>query len=604
MLAVDQLMVLGEELVPPPGYEPDALLAATYSLDPVLALALPLAFVRHGRFAGEAIEGSDPYALMEAIRRFAPRYRVFHDASGLLTVPRGQRRMLNLLGEVIVPVSLGLSAAHATFHPKFVLARFTAPGSHAGDLLRLICMSRNLTGSAALDISCVLEAREGSQPKGDPSSRRLADAIEELLAWSVHQPPDLRTRALVEELAAATRRSAWQAPAGFRAVRIWPLGFGEESSDPAAPQPGDERVLVISPFLDDRRLRSLAAGRSNNVLISSEDALATIPPETLALFDVKTLDHTRTPANGLHAKVYVVHGARARRWIIGSANATNAAAGRNAELIVELETAVSGAGIDDVLDYEEGIGSIILDRLAPTDEEQVAEAPRHTRAEELLRHIAACRLAAVVEADEGQAYQVTITLDPPVELADAVVMVAMADERWEPLDPERAPAARLRRVARTDLSPFLRVQVKADGDTHQRLLVLELNGVDVHDLADEALADLIREDETLNPLEYLRRLLMGEEGGAVGLSFDDDDLATEDESMLGDQAASSAAGHVLAAAPMLEAMLAALADDASGGQGGALLADVASVVEGFRDQLPSDFLELWQLIQSSRRSST
>ncbi len=106
MLAVDQLMVLGEELVPPPGYEPDALLAATYSLDPVLALALPLAFVRHGRFAGEAVAESDPYAVIEAIRRFAPRYRVFHDASGLLVLPRGQRRMLNLLSGVIVPVAV------------------------------------------------------------------------------------------------------------------------------------------------------------------------------------------------------------------------------------------------------------------------------------------------------------------------------------------------------------------------------------------------------------------------------------------------------------------------------------------------------------------
>ena len=28
---------------------------------------------------------------------------------------------------------------------------------------------------------------------------------------------------------------------------------------------------------------------------------------------------------------------------------------------------------------------------------------------------------------------------------------------------------------------------------------------------------------------------------------------------------------------------------------------VASVVDGFRDQLPSDFLELWQVIESSRQ---
>ncbi len=365
-----------------------------------------------------------------------------------------------------------------------------------------------------------------------------------------------------------------------------------------APQPDDQRTLVISPFLDDRRLRSLARGRSDNVLISSEDAFATMPPSTLRLFDVKTLDDTRTPADGLHAKLYVVHGAKTRRWIIGSANATNAAATRNAELVVELETTTRGAGIDELLDYEDGIGSIVLDRVTPMSEEEMAEAPRHTRAEEILRDLAASRLVAVVDADEGQTYRMTISLDRPVELADAVVNAAMANERWERLDPEGTPAVVLRRIARTDLSPFLRVEVNADDDAHMRLLVMELDGVDLHELADQAMADLIGEDETLTPLEYLRRLLMGEETGAVGLSFDDDDLENpEDAGGLGQETKSSAARHALATAPMLETMLAALADDPTRGRGAALLADVTSVVESFRDQLPARFLELWEVVQ-------
>src|SRR4051812_17117716 len=104
MLHAEDLLVLGEELVPPAGYEADLLIATTYSLELPMAIALPLAVIRQGRFAGETAESADRYAALEAIRRLASRFRVFCDSSGLLPVRGGA--LLNLLNDVVVPVAM------------------------------------------------------------------------------------------------------------------------------------------------------------------------------------------------------------------------------------------------------------------------------------------------------------------------------------------------------------------------------------------------------------------------------------------------------------------------------------------------------------------
>jgi hypothetical protein len=599
-LGLDDMMVLGEELTPPDGYSAEALLAATYTLDPVMALGLPLALIRRGRFAGEHVEAADPYAVMDAIRRFATRYRVFHDATGLHTVPSAQRRLLNLLGELIVPVALPGAGRRPTFHPKFVLVHFRSIEPAAPDVIRLVCMSRNLTGDAALDVCSVLEGVVGTESSGEGSSRRLGVALERLLAWSVHQPPATDTRQLVRDLAGVVRRTTWRVPEGFRTVEIWPLGFEPGPFDPAVPRSGDRRVLVMSPFVTDGRLKQLAGETADNVLISTAEALAAIPASTRRRYAVKTLDPVRAPGDGLHAKLYLLEGHRSRRWILGSANATTAAVSRNAELVIELEGGRTAPGIESLLSEDAGIGSILIAEEPPDDNERLAPPAQITAAEELLAELATCQLVGRVSGDERGIYRIEIVVEPPLRLTGASVEVAFADEHWEPLRPDRHPAAELRYVARRDVSRFLRVRVSADNDELERLLTIELEGIDAGDLAEEAITSLIREDETLDPLEYVRQLLTGEESSSLGLSFDDEDHNVEnDEQGKRDPAAAADAHRPRSTVPMLEAMLAAL-EQGRRGRGAELLADVARTVESMQDVLPADFLEVWRVIDATR----
>src|SRR5437870_5685456 len=106
MLSADRIFVLGEALAPPVGYQADALIAATYSLDLPMALALPLAMLRSGELAGETFDSVPRIEVFEALRRLVPSYRVFCDASGVYPPPRRRLRILPLLDQVIVPLAM------------------------------------------------------------------------------------------------------------------------------------------------------------------------------------------------------------------------------------------------------------------------------------------------------------------------------------------------------------------------------------------------------------------------------------------------------------------------------------------------------------------
>ena len=596
MLAADDLLVLGEQLVPPDGYEADVVVAATYSLDLTLALALPLALIRQGRFAGETAETADRYATLEAIRRLAPRYRVFHDAAGLLA--GRHRALLMLLHRVAIPVRVPQRRRfRPAFHPKFVVLRFVR--SDAPTRMRLVCMSRNLTGDAAFDVSVILEGDVGRAPAGNPSSDRLASALRTLLTWSVHPDEDGSTDRLIADLAETVSRTAWQTPRGFRRVELWPLGFAPATVDPMLPRHDEDRVLVMSPFLTDTRLGELTEHRARHVLIGEQSAIDTMPPAIVERFEqVKVLEPGRSPANGLHAKLYVLEGSRHRRWVIGSANATAAAAVANAELVVELETSLGARGIDALMADDTGIGTLLGD--AEVRPGAPAQPPARSEAEEVFRGLADHRFTAAVRPLESRNYTVDVRVDPPLELPRATVRVGFPRTAKAPME----PGAVLREVPRRRLSRWLEVEVEvwSDGppDVHVRLIAVGLEGVDLDQLAEDAVTDCFVGDDALNPLEYLRHALTGATPDTVGLRFDDDEAAHFDEGDRDGRRPPSAS----ASTPLLEPILAIL-EGRSGAVGDEMIArDLDGIVEGLGDQLPADFLELWKIVQEVRQGRT
>jgi hypothetical protein len=590
MLATSDLLVLGEELVPPVGYTADGIVAATYSLDLPTALVLPLAIVRQGAVAGETADTADRYATLEAITRFAPSLRIFYDSAGLQA---GRwSRVLEAIGKAAVPVAVPKHGQHRpAFHPKLVLVRFT---SESGvPLMRLLCMSRNLTGDAALDVSVVLdgEVEHGRRAAGD---LRLAAALRRLPGWAVNPSQGDDARALVERMADSVARVSWRPPKGFRRVQVWPMGFEADGPDPLASRSGDRRRLVISPFLRDRRLRELAPNGGGHVLISEETALDAIPSATLDSYEVYRIDPNRTPGGSLHAKVYVAEGSGHRRWFIGSANATIAAAERNAELVVELETSNRGAGVDDLLHGEEGVGAMLIPY--GTAGRELTEPSVPTALESLLRELTVCQWTAVAKTRDDGTYDVEITAEPSVSLGSAMARVWFNNDHkgQSSFQPGATPSAVLRCVRRRALSRFLTLEVSDGDQVMRRRVVVTVEGVDMDVLAEDALASAFREDGGLDQLRYFERLLSGSTPGVLSLTFDDD----EDAEPAAEGGEQSDRPSRSATAAILEPLLAALEKGETAAAKDPVLQSLSHLVDAGRDKLPEDFVELWE---STRR---
>ncbi|MGI8755697.1 MAG: hypothetical protein ACR2MB_07530 [Acidimicrobiales bacterium] len=586
MLAATDLLVLGEQMAPPPGFEVDAIVAATYSLELPMALALPLSVIRQGRFAGETAESADRFATLEAIRRLAAQYRVFHDATALL--PTGNQRLLSLLHRVCIPVQVPSPDRRITsFHPKFVLVRFRrerAPGR-----LRLLCMSRNLTGSAALDVTVVLDGDIEEGPTGDASSERLAHALRQLPAWSRHPDDDGTTAALVEDLGRTVEQTRWRVPAKFARMEIWPLGFGGHGADPVLPQEHESRTLVMSPFLDIGRIRALGRNGPENVLISEQREIDALPATALAPFARRAFT-MRESAGGLHAKLFVHETVQRVRWVIGSANATTAAATRNAEMVVELEGARRAYGIDLLLDDDVGVGRLLS---AADTEGGGDDVDRSSPSEEAFRALSGSTLEAIVEPDAGAGHTVTVRAQPPIPTEGPRVRVGFPGTAAAAL---MAPDAVMRGVPRARLSRWLVVEVTANGDApHSRLLAVKLVGVDLDQVAEDAVTDLVA--DAADPLSFLRDALSGATPEAVGLRFDDAGPPPEPESDSHGGPASASATSTL-----LEPLLAKLEGDRGAVGDDTIAQDLAVFVETMKSRLPADFLELWNIVHEARRA--
>jgi hypothetical protein len=592
MLPPDRIFVLGEALVPPPGYRADAVIALTYSLDLPMALALPLAMLREGELAGETLESVPRIEVFEALRRLIPCYRVFCDAGGMYPPPRRRLRILPLLDSVVVPVSMPAlpSGQLPAFHPKLILLRFVGDGERTR--MRLICMSRNLTSDASLDISIRLEGEEAGGT-ADAGCERLAAALQQSLHWVVRTPDAERSRQLIESVAATVRRCRWQPPGDFESCSFWPLGFDASArDDPTLPGEGETRMLVISPFLGAGRLRRLTATGGNHVLVSRYDALQKVGTRALAGFSSLHRLAPRIGGSELHAKLYIAEAPRRVRWLVGSANATDAALGGNAELLVELTGSRRGLRIDSLLDPEGGIGELLTAyEIAPDDPAESQPDPR-LEAEEQMRRLAALTFRGAVRPQPDGRYTLEISVDAaPVRVTGQIEAHLAGSQKASHLDFASEPAAALAELELAELSPFLVLCVNLAGVRMERTVMLILDGVDCGRLGEAALRDAVRD-----PLAYLTYLVTGSDGGTeLALTFEDDEPF--------DQAAAAEGAAQLPSRShpaLLEKLMQMLHGDQPGGPG--RFDEIGQLIDGFADQLPPELAQLWTTLDRGRRS--
>lgn len=447
MLEPDGRSLLLDALRPPLGYQLDAAVGTTYSLDLVSLPTAPLAFAMFDRQHADGIAIADPIAMLQALREHSERITLFHGA-GQVTVPPIDQRLIVYLEQAVYAVVPPNPTA--IFHPKVWYLRFRDRETGAISL-RFLCLSRNLTPDRSWDTLLRLEGVPGDEVH-HPELAGFADALVDL-ADPVRTVPDERA-ATVRSIGADFARASWTLPDGFSTVRFWPLGH-----DARERQPFDgriDRMLVISPFLTGGAIGALTRKRRGSILVSRPEEIERVGSQALAHLAERLvlasdanatpadIDATDAPADsaslgdrliGLHAKVYVADAGRDGRLWTGSANATDAAFHGNVEFLVELGGRKRDCGVDATIGDRAGrigLRNIVEpyeagreDERPKTEEEIVTQ-----RLDALRRVIGGLRYEAVCRRSVDGRWTIGLRGEPVTGSLDRIDLAGVELQVW------------------------------------------------------------------------------------------------------------------------------------------------------------------------------
>lgn len=361
---------LTEALQPPSGYQLDAAVATTYSLDLVALLLTELSFARVDTMDESVINQVNPIRRLEALRRYGERTTVFAQA-GAIHVPRNFYSPFAFIEDGIIQVAPPKGSR--LFHPKVWALRFAPDqdGDQTGQgyLHKVIVLSRNLAMDNSWDTILVLDQDDEGTIEAAPAAgflRSLPDlALQDM-------PPSHRDRVL--DVARTLGEVRLKAPPGYTRGYLKAIGLDGKKFWPFDRPLA--RVFAMSPFLTKpaaRKLQQSRMGNHNNalILVSRSESFDALGPEGFGGFWPKVLidrppegdlaspeqealgeaaELALVQHSGLHAKTYVVdlktrgHSPKTSLTVTGSANLTSAPWGNSVEFVAVLEGPTSVTG--------------------------------------------------------------------------------------------------------------------------------------------------------------------------------------------------------------------------------------------------------------------
>lgn len=539
MLAPDNNRLdYGEQLQAPEGYELDAAIATSYSVDLDTLLAVPIALC-----FGNTLEGDlrgEKLALLEAVSRLNKRLKVFYQ-KGNIAQPATFNQLFTLLEPCLHPVIP--SEAFSSFHPKMWLLRYKCVEKTTKPAVkyRFITLSRNLTMDRSWDVAVSLE--------GDLKKTRNKEAVgSHWLLWVkglLKETNDFEPR---RDFLRELPYLHWKIPAGFDTSPEVLIGDGGHS--PLSLPSSNHQLLVVSPFLSKTALEYLQSFAPNGerYLFSRAEELNAFSDEELSAWkcfamnenmvdaDTGDLGTDDSPEAGkpynLHAKLIVSRKGSRVYWHIGSANATNAALGnasklpRNTEAMLKLSGVRSKIGPDILIEQwvgneEEETGLFV--RYKPQPE---AVNTKHSATDKM--RVVAFKLInmywqqnATLRADEGK-YDLRLTVENLDLNDDANVEIQISQLAFgkpQSLSDEMLWSD----VAITEISAFILVRVtiksEKEDDLVETLLIetaLSIEGGDTRQQA--VLKKLVDgEDKILN---YVSLLLQTQPNKSQWLAFE------------------------------------------------------------------------------------
>jgi hypothetical protein len=589
-----------EILRAPAGYDLDAAVATTYTLDFETALVVPATLAFHA--AENRQETLDtPLALLEGLERLSARIAIFCEAGRIKAVPKGANRLTALLEDTITEVSAPRGGA---FHPKLWLLRFVPIGRHGAPRLRLALLSRNLTTDASWDLSLSLDGTVGGDVRDQNAP--LVDLVRALPGLASGRPTPDHVTNMVAALTEDLSRAAWEHPEHIRRI-----GFAVNGLTDQVWRPQIGRTLgVISPFVTDSALQALCRGvnPASATLVSCEEELALLAPETLARFgralildemaETEDGEESEQPsrgpvqAHGLHAKAFITERYSSTEITIGSGNATAPAlvGGQNVEVFATLSGYTSQLGTVEEQLAPERLGRFLREYVpyAPVTSPQDDAAER--RLDQFHRALATTQLVLRCEADDEGRIQLHLSSADKVTVPDNMSLrvwpVVAGIEHGIDVAVLNVQEQLLARLALRDVTRWVGVRLRDEATGLEQHFTL---GTELTDLPEARIAEILRAliENREAFLRYIR-LLLGDVSEAAKALF----AAGQGSNLSG------VFGNNRDA-PILEDMVRALSGD------GRQLRDIERLVTRLSDPdtgqsevIPEEFLQLWETFRS------
>lgn len=357
-----------EALYPPIGFSFDGGIGTTYSLDLEIALTIPVCLALFPvENAREAL--ANPIGILEATQRIAEKLIIIADAGRIADSDR-LPALCGLLESVIFEAS---APGGGAFHSKLWVLRYR---SNSGDStrLRLLIMSRNITGDRSWDVMMCLEGSLGNRTVA--ANKPVAELLRALPSLCRRSIPEDRER-LANSLAADLQRTKWDLPEDINEVVFDVLGLSDRRWRPW----DSDRLAVVSPFCEPSALTWLASTTKEPLLlVSRSEELDRLDDKARGHFrDVRTLPDTAESEDGeeisdfarrlrgLHAKIYVFDCGWDTYITVGSANASAAALlnAKNVEILATMIGRRSRLGDISSLFGEQGLGAALIPYIAP-----------------------------------------------------------------------------------------------------------------------------------------------------------------------------------------------------------------------------------------------
>lgn len=509
MLEPNSRRLLMESLQPPAEYRLDWAVGTTYTLDLLAILSAPVAFAFSDWQDRDGRPTADPLALLKAVRQYAGRICLFCQA-GKIHVPKTYLPLLASLEGSIVEANAPLGGS---FHPKLWFLRFV--GEDDVVIYRVLCLSRNMTFDRSWDtllcLDGILRDRTNAFGKNHPLGR-FAESLPQMSTRKI--APTWKRR--IQQLAYEIRRVEFEVPEPFEDLRFWPLGINGSNRWPF-PERMD-RILVVSPFVDDGLADDLTEWKAPMQLLSRVESLARLKPSTLEHFEkVWILDDTANPEPGemeeeaqpdtngqsdapsnddiplvgLHAKVYVADDGWNASIFTGSANATRAAFNRNVEFLIELRGKRSRCGVaatlgesnsDDKKRASHLVDLLQAYRRCDDDLEVNKEVEQFERlVDTIAKDLAACApVASCIALAEPNSFSIRLRPTKPIKrkprhkCALTARPISVPSAQFQTVDLSQSCWAEFARVSLLGLTSFFVFEVESENKKLQRRFVLNI----------------------------------------------------------------------------------------------------------------------------------